>query len=205
MKVSQNWLKELVDINTTPEQLSEKLSIGGFEVESLVDTSLKFKGVVLGKVLSAEKHNNSDKLTICKVDVGFDKLQIICATIATSVSIIARSSCLTFSALAGLAVSVIDVLQRCRLPRRVRCSASPCGGRAWPHDKMAAEALEPATIARVQQLVTAIVGCRRVVGGGRAAGCCCRAGRHTASGRRPAARSSSSPKRARFRSASAWR
>ena len=78
MKVSQNWLKELVDINTTPEQLSEKLSIGGFEVESLVDTSSKFKGIVLGKVLSAVKHNNSDKLSICKVDIGTDQLQIIC-------------------------------------------------------------------------------------------------------------------------------
>ena len=78
MKVSQNWLKELVDINTTPEQLSEKLSIGGFEVESLVDISSKFKGIVLGKVLSVEKHNNSDKLSICKVDIGTKKLQIIC-------------------------------------------------------------------------------------------------------------------------------
>jgi len=78
MKVSQNWLKELVEINTTPEQLSEKLSIGGFEVESLVDNSSKFKGIVLGKILSAVKHNNSDKLTICKVDIGSDQLQIIC-------------------------------------------------------------------------------------------------------------------------------
>ena len=78
MKVSQNWLKELVDINTTPEELSEKLSIGGFEVESLVDTSSKFKGIVLGMVLSTVKHNNSDKLSICKVDIGTDQLQIIC-------------------------------------------------------------------------------------------------------------------------------
>jgi len=78
MKVSQNWLKELVEINTAPEQLSEKLSIGGFEVESLVDTSSKFKGVVLGKVLSAVKHNNSNKLSICKVDIGTKHLQIIC-------------------------------------------------------------------------------------------------------------------------------
>ena len=78
MKVSQNWLKELVDINASPEQLSEKLSIGGFEVESLVDTSSEFKGIVLGKVLSAVKHNNSDKLSICKVDIGTEQLQIIC-------------------------------------------------------------------------------------------------------------------------------
>ena len=78
MKVSQNWLKELVDINTTPEQLSEKLSIGGFEVESLVDTASGFRGIVLGKVLSAVKHNNSDKLSICKVDIGNEQLQIVC-------------------------------------------------------------------------------------------------------------------------------
>ena len=78
MKVSQNWLNELVDINTTPEELSEKLSMGGFEVESLVDTSSKFKGIVLGKVLSAVKHNNSEKLSICKVDIGTEQLQIIC-------------------------------------------------------------------------------------------------------------------------------
>jgi len=78
MKISQNWLKKLVDINTSPEQLSEKLSIAGFEVESLIDISSKFKGIVLGKVLTAEKHNNSEKLSICKVDIGSEKLQIIC-------------------------------------------------------------------------------------------------------------------------------
>ena len=52
MKVSQNWLKKLVEINSTPDVLSEKLSIGGFEVESLEDCSKNVDGVVLGKVLS---------------------------------------------------------------------------------------------------------------------------------------------------------
>ena len=70
MKVSQNWLKSIVEINTTPDELSEKLSIGGFEVESLVDCSENVKGVVLGKVLSVIKHENSDKLSICSVDIG---------------------------------------------------------------------------------------------------------------------------------------
>ena len=79
MKVSQNWLKELVDIKTSPEVLSEKLSIGGFEVESLKDTSLQVKGVLLGKVLSADKLQNSNKLSVCKVDIGNKKtLQIVC-------------------------------------------------------------------------------------------------------------------------------
>ena len=79
MKVSQNWLKSLVEINTTSQDLSEKLSIGGFEVESLVDCSVNVKGIILGKVLSVEKHENSDKLSICNVDIGrSNPLQIIC-------------------------------------------------------------------------------------------------------------------------------
>ena len=79
MKVSQNWLKNLVEINSTPEDLSEKLSIGGFEVESLENCSKNVKGVVLGKVLSVEKHEGSEKLSICHVDIGNPKnLQIIC-------------------------------------------------------------------------------------------------------------------------------
>jgi len=79
MKVSQNWLKNLVEITSTPEDLSEKLSIGGFEVESLEDCSKNVHGVVLGKVLSVLKHEGSDKLSICQVDIGNSKkLQIIC-------------------------------------------------------------------------------------------------------------------------------
>ncbi|ABM72159.1 Phenylalanyl-tRNA synthetase beta chain [Prochlorococcus marinus str. MIT 9515] len=79
MKVSQNWLKSLVDINTSPEDLSEKLSIGGFEVESLINCSENVKGVVLGKVISVVKHDNSDKLSICNVDIGSsNSLQIVC-------------------------------------------------------------------------------------------------------------------------------
>ncbi len=79
MKISQNWLKNLVEISSTPEDLSEKLSIGGFEVESLEDCSKNVIGVVLGKVLSVLKHEGSDKLSICQVDIGTSKnLQIIC-------------------------------------------------------------------------------------------------------------------------------
>ncbi len=79
MKVSQNWLNNLVEITSTPEDLSEKLSIGGFEVESLEDCSANVNGVVLGKVLSVLKHEGSDKLSICQVDIGnSNNLQIIC-------------------------------------------------------------------------------------------------------------------------------
>ena len=79
MKVSYNWLKNFVEISSKPDDLSEKLSIGGFEVESLEDCSKNLNGVVLGKVLSVSKHEGSDKLSICQVDIGNEKnLQIIC-------------------------------------------------------------------------------------------------------------------------------
>ena len=79
MKVSQNWLKSLVEIDTTPEDLSEKLSIGGFEVENLINCSENVKGIILGKVISVAKHENSEKLSICTVEIGSSNpLQIIC-------------------------------------------------------------------------------------------------------------------------------
>jgi len=82
MKVSQNWLKNLVDINSTPEDLSEKLSIGGFEVESLENCSKNVNGVVLGKVLSVLKHEGSDKLSICQVDIGNQKIYKLSVVLA---------------------------------------------------------------------------------------------------------------------------
>jgi len=68
-----------LEITSSPEDLSEKLSIGGFEVESLEDCSENVNGVVLGKIISVLKHEGSDKLSICQVDIGTSKnLQIIC-------------------------------------------------------------------------------------------------------------------------------
>ena len=104
MKVSQNWLKTLVEINSTPKDLSEKLSIGGFEVESLYDCSLNVKGVVLGRVLSVIKHQDSDKLSICEVDIGnFDNLQIVCG--AKNI----KSNIFVYVATVGARLNAIDL------------------------------------------------------------------------------------------------
>ena len=104
MKVSHNWLKSLVEINTSPEDLSEKLSIGGFEVESLVNCSENVNGVILGKVISVVKHDNSDKLSICRVDIGSSKtLQIVCG--AKNV----RSNIYVYVATIGTYLSAINL------------------------------------------------------------------------------------------------
>lgn len=70
MRISLNWLRELVDITMTPEELAEALTMAGFEVEEIEDRRTWAKGVVIGKVLTREPHPNADKLSVCTVDIG---------------------------------------------------------------------------------------------------------------------------------------
>jgi phenylalanyl-tRNA synthetase beta chain len=70
MRISLNWLKELVDITMTPEELADMLTMAGFEVEEIEDRRTWADGVVIGKVLKREPHPNADKLSVCTVDIG---------------------------------------------------------------------------------------------------------------------------------------
>ncbi len=79
MKVSLNWLKELVEIPCDVDEIAESLSMSGFEVEELVDLTLLANGIVVGFVQEVSPHPNADKLRVCKVDVGEEnQLQIVC-------------------------------------------------------------------------------------------------------------------------------
>ncbi|WP_164668426.1 phenylalanine--tRNA ligase subunit beta [Virgibacillus doumboii] len=79
MLVSLNWLKNYVDIGSiSPEELAEKITKTGIEVDGIEYIAEQSKGVVVGYVESCEKHPNADKLNLCQVDVGDEKLQIIC-------------------------------------------------------------------------------------------------------------------------------
>jgi len=70
MKVSLNWLKYYVDIDVSVEELCDKMTLAGFEIEELVDLSQSMHNVVAGKILKIEKHPDSDHLLICQIDVG---------------------------------------------------------------------------------------------------------------------------------------
>ncbi|WP_114992872.1 phenylalanine--tRNA ligase subunit beta [Synechococcus sp. UW179A] len=79
MRVSLSWLQDLVQVNEPADQLGERLSMAGFEVEELEDLSLLAQGVVVGEVLACDRHPNADKLSVCKVNVGANQsLQIVC-------------------------------------------------------------------------------------------------------------------------------
>lgn len=70
MRISLNWLRELVDITMSPEELAETLTMAGFEVEDIEDRRTWADGVVVGKVLTCQPHPNADKLNVCQVDIG---------------------------------------------------------------------------------------------------------------------------------------
>lgn len=82
MKISYNWLKEFVNIDFTPKELSELLTNCGLEVEELEHwQSIKggLDGIVVGKVIEKQKHLNADKLSVTKVDIGDDNpINIVC-------------------------------------------------------------------------------------------------------------------------------
>ncbi len=78
MKVSCSWLNELVPIKTDITELSERLSVAGFEVEEIIEHSKRAQGVVIGFVNEISKHPKADKLNICNVDIGSENIQIVC-------------------------------------------------------------------------------------------------------------------------------
>lgn len=81
MKISLNWLKSYINFDLTNEELHNLLTDIGLEVESIEPyESVKggLKGLVVGHVLEKEKHADADKLSVCKVDVGSEVLQIVC-------------------------------------------------------------------------------------------------------------------------------
>ncbi|WP_276485295.1 phenylalanine--tRNA ligase subunit beta [Paraflavitalea pollutisoli] len=82
MTISYNWLHEYLPVTIEPERLSKILTAVGLEVESLEKfESLKggLHGLVIGEVLTCEKHPNADKLSVTTVNIGSgDPLQIVC-------------------------------------------------------------------------------------------------------------------------------
>jgi phenylalanyl-tRNA synthetase beta chain len=67
MKVTLNWLKQYVDFDWSPEELTERLTMLGLEVEGVQKLGGEFEGIVVAQVLTKDKVTGSDKLSVCKV------------------------------------------------------------------------------------------------------------------------------------------
>lgn len=79
MRISLNWLQELVDITRSADELAHTLTMAGFEVEDIEDRRTWADGVVIGEIVEAAPHPNANKLQVCQVNVGAEEpLNIVC-------------------------------------------------------------------------------------------------------------------------------
>lgn len=85
MLVSLKWLKDYVDIELPVEELADKLTMAGLEVDSIKEVKPEFTGVVAGKIISLAKHPDADKLSLCEVSTGKEVLPIVCGAPNTAV------------------------------------------------------------------------------------------------------------------------
>ena len=79
MKISEQWLRQWVNPNNSSEQLAEKLTMAGLEIDDRFAVARAFSGVVVGEVISVEQHPDADKLRVTQVNIGAaERLQIVC-------------------------------------------------------------------------------------------------------------------------------
>jgi phenylalanyl-tRNA synthetase beta chain len=79
MKITSNWLKEHLDTKLDENQIIEKLTDVGLEVESVEKQGGELDDFIVAKILKAEKHPNADKLRVCDVDIGKENpVKVVC-------------------------------------------------------------------------------------------------------------------------------
>src|SRR4051812_32357644 len=79
MKVSLNWLRELVDLPATVTELVDLLTLAGVEVEEVMSTGCAIPKVVVAQIKESVQHPNADRLSVTQVDDGSGTLrQIVC-------------------------------------------------------------------------------------------------------------------------------
>ena len=78
MKFTLNWLKEHLETESDLQEIADRLTNIGLEVEEIIDNSDLLAPFVVAEVLEVKKHPNADKLKICMVNTGSDTVQVVC-------------------------------------------------------------------------------------------------------------------------------
>ena len=79
MKFTLDWLKDHLDTKKTEKQIAETLNNIGLEVESIEPIKNELSNFVVARVIKAQKHPNADRLKVCDVDIGNNKiLKVVC-------------------------------------------------------------------------------------------------------------------------------
>ncbi len=78
MNVPESWLRSFCNPPIPGAELAERLTMAGLEVEAYEAAGPQFSGVVVAQILEVARHPNADKLTVCTVDAGGEKLKVVC-------------------------------------------------------------------------------------------------------------------------------
>ena len=78
MKFTLSWLKEHLDTTASLEEIRERLTMLGLEVEGISNAAETLKSFVVGYVVEAKQHPNADRLRVCTVDTGSGVVQVVC-------------------------------------------------------------------------------------------------------------------------------
>jgi phenylalanyl-tRNA synthetase beta chain len=78
VKFTFSWLKEHLETDAGVQTIADTLTRIGLEVEAVEDRAVALKDFIVGYVVSAEKHPNADRLKLCVVDTGSEKIQVVC-------------------------------------------------------------------------------------------------------------------------------
>jgi phenylalanyl-tRNA synthetase beta chain len=78
VRVPLSWLRDFVDVPWPAKELGSRLTMAGFELESLEPAAPAFSGVVVAEIVEAAKHPQAEKLQVCRVKAGDALLQIVC-------------------------------------------------------------------------------------------------------------------------------
>src|SRR5437588_5788141 len=79
MKFSVNWLREFVDLPENPEEIAELLTRAGIETKNIESHGAQVDKVIVSQITASSRHQNADRLTVCKVDDGSGtERQIVC-------------------------------------------------------------------------------------------------------------------------------
>ncbi|MHA1597786.1 MAG: phenylalanine--tRNA ligase subunit beta [Alphaproteobacteria bacterium] len=78
MKITLGWLKEHLDTEASLDELCERMTMLGLEIEEVIERSKGLEDFVVAIVVSAEKHPDADKLQVCTVDTGSETITVVC-------------------------------------------------------------------------------------------------------------------------------
>ncbi len=78
MKFSEKWLRQWVNIDASTQQLVDKITMAGLEVDGVEPVAGDFTGVVVAEIVACEQHPDADKLRVTQVSTGQETFQVVC-------------------------------------------------------------------------------------------------------------------------------